>query len=75
MARFVSVIQYNQIYNMTFTSMPPIDMRFQFQRRTYTGNNSDWIIVKLHYPLPNMIRVRTKDGPVRPINLLDNNGE
>lgn len=60
---------------MTFESMPPIDMRFQFQRRTVGGDNSEYIIVKLHYPKPNSIRVRSRGKTVRPISLLDNNGE
>jgi hypothetical protein len=74
MARFVSVIQLFQMYNMTFESEPPIDMRFQIQQRTTTGNNSDWLIVKLYYPRPNSIRVQNRFGVVKPITLLDNNG-
>ena len=75
MARFVSVIQLFQMYNMTFESEPPIDMRFQIQQRTTTGNNSDWLIVKLYYPRPNSIRVQNRFGVVKPITLLDNNGQ
>lgn len=60
---------------MTFESEPPIDMRFQIQQKTTTGNNSDWIVVKLYYPRPNSIRVQNRFGIVKPITLLDNNGE
>ena len=75
LARFVSTIQLFKTYNMTFESEPPIDMRFQIQQKTTTGNNSDWIIVKLYYPRPNSIRVQNRFGIVKPITLLDNNGE
>lgn len=75
LARFISVIQLFKTYNMTFESEPPIDMRFQIQQKTTTGNNSDWIIVKLYYPRPNSIRVQNRFGIVKPITLLDNNGE
>jgi len=73
LARFISVIEYQKIYNMTFAGTPPLDMRLQFQKRVPEGNNSDWIIVKLHYPFPNMIRIQnSKTGQVvRPIPLLD----
>lgn len=75
LARFISVIQLFKTYNMTFESEPPIDMRFQIQQKTTTGNNSDWIVVKLYYPRPNSIRVQNRFGIVKPITLLDNNGE
>jgi hypothetical protein len=73
LGRFISVIQLYKTYNMTFESMPPIDMRLQIQQRTIAGNPEDWIIVKLHYPLPNSIRVQNRFGIVRPITLLPNN--
>ena len=59
---------------MTFTSMPPEDMTFRFQKRLPEGNSSDWIIVKLMYPMPNSIRVEVNGVVVKPISLLDNNG-
>ena len=40
MARFVSIVRLSKIYNMTFNSEPPQDMRVQFQRRTANGDNS-----------------------------------
>ena len=60
---------------MTFESEPPIDMRFQFQRRYANGNNSEYIVIKLHHPRPNSIRVQNRDVVMKPISLLDNNGE
>ena len=60
---------------MTFTSEPPIDMRLQFQRRSLNGNPDDFIMVKLHYPRPNSIRIQVKGQTIKPISLLDNNGE
>jgi hypothetical protein len=70
----MSIVQLQKSYNMTFSAMPPIDMRLQFQKRTPQGNNSDWVIVRLYYPLPNSIRVQNSTGTVAPISLLDNNG-
>lgn len=64
-----------QYYNMTFRSNPPDDMRFQLQKRTPGGNNSDWIVARIYYPFPNMVEVQVNGQTVRPISLLDNNGE
>lgn len=61
---------------MTFESEPPIDMRMQFQRRKLlTGEPDAYIVVKLHYPRPNSIRIMTGGNVIKPISLLDNNGE
>ena len=59
---------------MTFESQPPIDMRFQIQQRSTTGNPEHWIIVKIYYPRPNSIRVQDRFGVIKPITLLTNNG-
>jgi hypothetical protein len=75
LGRFVSLIKLHKTYNMTFASMPPEDMTFRFQKRLPEGNSSDWIIVKLVYPRPNSIRVEVGGKTIRPISLLDNNGE
>lgn len=69
------MVQLNQRYNMTFASNPPDDMRLQIQKRTETGNSSDWVIVKLYYPFPNSIQVQANGAVVKPISLLDNSGE
>lgn len=74
LGRFVSVVQLYQSYNMTFESEPPHDMRLQFQRRTVNGDNSEFIIIRLHYPRPNSIRVQNRGTVMKPISLLDNNG-
>lgn len=42
---------------MSFVTMPPLDMTLQLQKRTPAGNNSNWVIIKLYYPLPNSIRI------------------
>lgn len=55
LARFISVIQLQKVYNMSFSANPPDDMRFQLQKRIPTGNNSDWVVIKLYYPFPNSI--------------------
>jgi len=59
---------------MTFAANPPDDMRFQLQKRTPDGNESDWIRVKLHYPFPNSIEVSVNNQVIRPIPLIDDPG-
>jgi len=51
---------------MTFSSMPPEKLQVQIQKRSPTGNNSNYIIVKLHYPLPNSIRLQLNGLEVDP---------
>jgi hypothetical protein len=60
---------------MSFAAFPPLDMKFQIQRRLYEGNNSDWVGVKIYYPFPNSIRVQANGVTIPPISLLANNGE
>lgn len=60
---------------MTFESKPPTDMRLQIQRRSTAGDNTEYVVIKLYYPLPNSIQVQNRLGVVKPITLLDNNGE
>jgi hypothetical protein len=55
-------------------AMPPIDMRYRIQRRLPGGNSSDWVVIKMYYPMPNSISVSVKGQIVKPISLLDNNG-
>jgi len=57
---------------MTFSAEPPIDMRLQFQRRTLLGDNSEFIIIKLHYPRPNSIRIQNGGQTIKPMVLRDN---
>lgn len=56
---------------MTFTSMAPLNMEMQIQRRWPQTNTSNHIVVKLRYPLPNMIRVHSSGIVVDPIPLTD----
>jgi hypothetical protein len=56
---------------MTFASMPPEKLQIQIQKRTPTGNNSNFIRVKLHYPKPNTIRLLLNGQIVDPILLTD----
>lgn len=58
---------------MTFASMPPEKLQVQIQKRTPTGNNSNFIRVKLHYPKPNTIRLLLNGQIVDPILLTDVN--
>jgi len=45
-------------------------MRFQLQKRTPGGNNSDWVVIKLYYPFPNTIQVEVGGKVIKPISLL-----
>ena len=55
LGRFLSIVKLYNVYNMTFTSMPPLELHLQLQKRTPLGNNSHWTMVKLRYPFPNSI--------------------
>ena len=62
LARFVSVVRLGKHYNLTYSSTPPADTRFQIQKRILpSGNETDWVIIRIYYPLPNSIEVRVKD--------------
>lgn len=56
-------------YNMTYTAKPPEKLQVQLQKRSPAGNNSNYIIVKLHYPLPNSIRITKNGTVVKPVLL------
>ncbi len=62
LARFWSVIKVQKTYNLTYSSQPPSDSRFQIQKRLDpTGNPNDWAIIRIYYPLPNSIEVLVKN--------------
>jgi hypothetical protein len=73
--RFVTVVRLNQTYNMTFASMPPEKLQLQLQRRTdvATDDTNNYVVVKLHHPKPNSIRVLLNNQIVDPILLTDVN--
>ena len=63
LARFWSVIKLHKTYNLTYSSTPPADSRFQIQQRVEpSGNANDWVIIRIYYPLPNSIEVMKKDA-------------
>lgn len=53
--------------------MPPVNLQLQIQKRTPQGNNSNYVVVKLHYPLPNSIRVQVRGTEIAPILLTELN--
>ena len=71
--RFISIVSLFKTYNMSFSAVPPYDLQLQLQTRTEAGNNSNYIIVKLYYPLPNSIKVTVNNVAVRPLLLTDYN--
>lgn len=64
LARFVSTIRLGQVYNMTFSAQPPSDMRFQIQHRTLAGNASEWLAIRIYYPVANAISVMIGRTPI-----------
>ena len=70
--RFISIAKLNETYNMTFASQPPVEMQMQIQHRTPTGNANNFMIIKLHYPLPNMIRIYKNGVQMDPLLWVDN---
>lgn len=71
LGRFLSIVKLNSVYNMTFTSMAPLSMELQLQKRGKVSNASSYIIVKLRYPLPNLIRIHANGNIIDPIPMTD----
>jgi len=71
--RFVSIVKLQTVYNTTYTAQPPIDMQFVLRRRTPLGNPNNYVIIKMHYPLPNSIRAEV-NGAIQPPILLTDSG-
>lgn len=61
----------NKVYNLTGTAMPPVDMQFQIQKRTPEGNISNFVVIKMYYPMPNMIQVKVNKVVMDPILITD----
>ena len=62
LARFWSVVKIHKHFNLTYSSTPPADSRFQIQKRILpAGKDTDWVIMRIYYPLPNSIEVLIKD--------------
>jgi hypothetical protein len=58
LARFWSVVKLHLTYNLTYASTPPSDSHYQIQKRLMpTGNATDWVIIRIYYPLPNSLDV------------------
>ena len=60
--RFLSVVQLYKVYNMSFTSSPPNDMVVSFSLPSLTGDNTQWVGIKIYYPLPNALSVTHANG-------------
>ena len=61
--QFLSIMQLNKIYNMSFAAQPPSDMLFSFSLTQFAGGNkNNYVGIKLYYPLPNAISVTMSDG-------------
>ncbi len=67
----MSIVKLNSTYNMSFASMPPLSMQYQIQKRSPGGNSSNYIIVKLQYPKPNMIQIKVNGIVQDPILVTD----
>ena len=64
--RFVSIVASNKTYNMAFATNPPAKLQLQIKKRNPRGNNSNYVILNISYPIPNMIRVVYKNAFVDP---------
>lgn len=63
MGRFLSLVQFSKIYNMSFSAQPPSDMLFSFSLTDLAaGDNTKWIGVMIYYPIPNAITVTNSNG-------------
>lgn len=60
--RFLSIVQLSKYYNMSFNSQPPTDLLFSFSLPTEAGDNTQWIGIKMYYPVPNAIAVAHSNG-------------
>lgn len=47
---------------MSFDSQPPTDMLFSFSLPSWTGDNTQWVGIKIYYPVPNAITVTHSNG-------------
>ena len=61
LSRFWSVVKLHKTYNLTYSSQPPAKSIFQIQDRQPGGNPSDWVILRIYYPIPNSIQVSRKN--------------
>lgn len=59
---------------MTFKAIPPENLQLQIQKRTPQGDNSNYVIIRLHYPVPNSIQVAVNNVVQKPIALTDYSG-
>lgn len=69
--RFLSLVRLNSTYNFTFTAMPPIKMQYQIQKRNPSGMSENYIVAKIHYPMPNMIQVKVNGLVMDPVLITD----
>jgi hypothetical protein len=58
---------------MSWTAEPPTSLQVQLQKRTPLGNASNYVQVRIYYPLPNSIRIVYNNQIVTPILLTDIN--
>ena len=71
MSRFVSIVKLFHEHNITFTEMPPLDMAIQLQKRTPSGNTSNWVIISIFFPIPNSVRIFINGNRQSPIITTD----
>ena len=51
MNRFQSVVKLNETYTLSYSVNPPLESRYQIQKRQLPfGNQNDWIVVKIKHP-------------------------
>lgn len=67
-SRFNSLVRLSKTYNVSFTNRPPTDLKFQLQKRSLNGTASDWVSVRIWYPVASSVSVYVNNTvPVNPI--------
>ncbi len=66
LGRFWSIIVLGKSYNMTYQSMPAVDATYQIQKRQLpSGNPNDWAIIRIYYPVPNVVIVKVTNDSMK----------
>jgi hypothetical protein len=52
---------------MSYNSKAPLKLQLKIRERSVAGNPTNYIVVKLFYPLPNMIQVQAGNNIINPI--------
>lgn len=63
-AKFISVMELDKAYNISYGSQPPSSALYRIQRKTLQGT-AGYFIGQVYFPVPNSVRVTAKSRVVR----------